>query len=271
MKARYILTLLILFSSTSFVKADFTNVITPSETIISEPNSTVLLQWSSTLSHFEAAFLVVQINASHENIVDYSLSVDGVDRTEQLTYFEESGSVYLSNNDLDPPTGDLLFEVLLSSSNHTEIPWRFIQTGFINPTTPPVFQDLRGIVSIIEPNPANITITNFQVDPSNIRQGDSIHIEATLMNSGGVPGNYQIQIKMDDEFLDEKIIQIAPESTVIHEYSFQSDKLGEHTITFNEKSVEFTVKTRSINSYLIGGGLMLLIGVIIIFKTRKGL
>jgi hypothetical protein len=91
--------------------------------------------------------------------------------------------------------------------------------------------------------PAEFITSNISVTPQEIYLGDSIDISTLISNIGDLPGTHEVIVKMDNEIIDSKNLNIGGHDSEIIIFSIKPETEGEHAISIGEKVVFFTVKS----------------------------
>ncbi len=91
--------------------------------------------------------------------------------------------------------------------------------------------------------PAEFITSNITITPSVIYLGERVEISTLLSNIGDLPGVYEAILKMDNEFVDSKYVDIAGGDSEIIIFTITPETEGEHAISIGEKVVFFTVKS----------------------------
>ena len=91
--------------------------------------------------------------------------------------------------------------------------------------------------------PAKFITSNITVTPQEIYLGDSVDVSTLISNVGDLSGVYEVIVKMDNEVVDSKNINIGGHDSEIIILSLTPETEGEHAISIGEKIVFFTVKS----------------------------
>jgi hypothetical protein len=91
--------------------------------------------------------------------------------------------------------------------------------------------------------PAEFITSNINVTPSVIYLGESVDITTLISNIGDLPGVYETVLKMDNEFIDSRNVNINGGDSEIITFTLTPDTEGEHAINIGNKVVFFTVKS----------------------------
>ena len=91
--------------------------------------------------------------------------------------------------------------------------------------------------------PAEFITSNITITPSEIYLGERVEISTLITNIGDLSGVYEAILKMDDEFIDSKYIDIIEGDSEIIIFTITPETEGEHVISIGERIVFFTVKS----------------------------
>ena len=91
-------------------------------------------------------------------------------------------------------------------------------------------------------HPAAILLRSLQVSKSLVKSGEEVTVNATLENSGDLPGNYTLVFSLDGIQKDSSTITLDGGKTVTKTMKFSSSVEGTHTVTVGSESVVFNVE-----------------------------
>jgi hypothetical protein len=91
--------------------------------------------------------------------------------------------------------------------------------------------------------PAKFITSNINVSPTEIYLGDSVEISTLVSNTGDLSGVYEAILKIDNEFIDSKNLDVAGGDSEIIIFTYTPETTGEHAINIGEKVIFFKVKS----------------------------
>ncbi len=99
--------------------------------------------------------------------------------------------------------------------------------------------------------PANITLSNLSVSPTEIATQESVNISAIISNTGDVRGAYAVNLKVDNALVQTKQIILDGGDQTTVSFSLTGDAEGTHTVSIGSLSGTYTVKTPTIPVALV--------------------
>ncbi|MBN1375317.1 MAG: hypothetical protein JXA01_04100, partial [Dehalococcoidia bacterium] len=89
--------------------------------------------------------------------------------------------------------------------------------------------------------PANFEVTSLQVDPPEANEGQEITITATVINSGGISGNFDEPLIINGTQLNTRLTTIQPGLTKTLTYTVIKNKPGKYSVSLHNAAAEFIV------------------------------
>ena len=87
---------------------------------------------------------------------------------------------------------------------------------------------------MVSNRPADISVEKLTITPNKIIEGESITIEALLVNSGDFTGSYEAILKIDSDVKETRLIEIAKKDRVTISFNLATLKEGTHQVTIGE-------------------------------------
>jgi hypothetical protein len=102
--------------------------------------------------------------------------------------------------------------------------------------------DLSVSFDVIKPlAQAEFLTSNLAVSPSAVMTGDKVDVFVLVMNAGGLPGNYTINLKIDDVGVQSRDIQLDGGKSELVSFSIDAGPAGQHTVDINGLTAVYTV------------------------------
>lgn len=92
------------------------------------------------------------------------------------------------------------------------------------------------------PAPASFVVTNLSISPDNVAQGDPVTVKATVINSGGSPGNYEAVLIVNNSEVEAKSIILDVEESQIVSFTVVKASAGNYKAEIDSLSGTFSVK-----------------------------
>lgn len=129
-------------------------------------------------------------------------------------------------------------------------------------------------------SPASFILSGLTVEPSAVKAGKTVTVTVLLTNKGDSSGSYTVIMKVDGQIVNSQDIELDGQSNKIVTFTHLANIDGQHTVTINNLTGEFLVKSsrftlETLKWWLIGGLAGLVMGVIaagsiiIISRRRK--
>jgi hypothetical protein len=97
--------------------------------------------------------------------------------------------------------------------------------------------------TIDEPlTPPSFALCDLNIDHLSAEIGENINIKVSVQNTGDLPGEYNIILKLDDTEVDNKIISLDGGSGEDINFSFQADTAGMHMINIGNLVAPLEIK-----------------------------
>jgi hypothetical protein len=94
----------------------------------------------------------------------------------------------------------------------------------------------------METRPASFTIYNLMINPAKARPGESITVSTSVANTGDLTGSYNIILKIDDVFVDNKEVTIPSGISKAVTFELSKDTVGSYSVDVNGLSGSFVVE-----------------------------
>ena len=149
-----------------------------------------------------------------------------------LTYSEAHLPVGLDENDLvivvwDDLTGEWVeLETVVDTVNNTVTTYvtHFSTFGVLAPSVPASFQ-----------------ISNLMVTPDEVEIGEEVTISVLVANTGDLSGTYTLQLKINDEVVEDKQVVLAGRGSVTASKTVSGEAGGVYAVTIGGLTGRFTV------------------------------
>jgi len=130
------------------------------------------------------------------------------------------------------------------------------------------------MISVIEVEPPKFQLSEITLDKEDVTVGDEVTVSITITNTGGLEGEYEAVLFLNEEELDSKTVKLEPTSEETVSFSFTMEEEGEQTISIGERSKTIQVEEEVGEEDAIGGPyrlLLLLLAIIgsIILKKME--
>ncbi len=90
---------------------------------------------------------------------------------------------------------------------------------------------------------ANFKVSDLVITPESVKQGETVTISATVKNEGNKQGEYTVTLKIDDQIVDTKEVNLAAGESETVEFTVTASTSGHHIVDLNGLPGYFTVKT----------------------------
>lgn len=124
---------------------------------------------------------------------------------------------------------------------------------------------------IKQPTPANFVVSNLQVSPENVTEGETVQVTVDVANTGEESGSYTVQLMVDGVTVDTSDITLSGGASTTVAFSVQED-VGSHSIQIEDLTAQFTVsKTSAPFEISVGfiAGVLTIVAVIGVFVYRS--
>lgn len=99
------------------------------------------------------------------------------------------------------------------------------------PSTPSVLPTTDATPTLQLPASANFQVNNLEIAPNRTEPGDSIAIRLQVTNTGGVSGERSLTLKINDFFVDAKVLALAAGQTQSLSFTVTANKPGTYQVT----------------------------------------
>ncbi|MCW4025241.1 MAG: hypothetical protein NWF01_09435 [Candidatus Bathyarchaeota archaeon] len=89
--------------------------------------------------------------------------------------------------------------------------------------------------------PPAFEVSNLAITPAEIKLGESASLTATITNVGDVAGDYSIELKINDETVDNSTGNLNGGNSTTVELPVTGSEVGEYTVEFGGASGSFTI------------------------------
>lgn len=111
----------------------------------------------------------------------------------------------------------------------------------LSETTPQVSQPVQSAPVIRTPEPVHFQIDSIMIAPDNVILGDIISVHIQVTNTGRLSAEQVLVLKINDLYIDEKIMTLGPGQNSILTFIVTPRKEGSYQIDVNGKTRLFTV------------------------------
>jgi hypothetical protein len=199
-----------------------------SDTVDISPPTPISLDTSIKISKEEVTteedvLITIQVKDDQgESITGVSVNLILEDKTIEAS--EESFGVYQVLLDTSDYLGNIEFVVTSE------------KTGFVSSESTHSFE----VVS-----PASFEVSNLIIDPTSVKEGESISISVECRNVGGVSGSYDIVVRIDGATMDTSSVTLdAGESTTVS-FIVSPSQSGTYSLEVNGLTGSYTVEKPS--------------------------
>jgi hypothetical protein len=85
-------------------------------------------------------------------------------------------------------------------------------------------------------------MSSLSVNPSSVKEGESITISADVINTGTLSGSHIVTLKIDDEVEEEETVTLNPDETVTVSFEAVASEAGSCSVDVNGLTDSFEVK-----------------------------
>ncbi len=93
----------------------------------------------------------------------------------------------------------------------------------------------------VEPPPAQFSLTDLSVSPTETKEGQTITVSVVVSNVGGSRGNYSAPLIVDNRLVASKGISLDPMSTETLSFAFTESRAGEHVVDIEGLKGSFVI------------------------------
>lgn len=105
---------------------------------------------------------------------------------------------------------------------------------------------------------AKFTFTNLRISPLEIRAGDKATISVDVANTGMLPGNYTVELKINGNVVDSQLVSLDSGNSTTLKFLHVEKDPGTYIASVQELSVTYEVLEKSGTIWYILGGIILL-------------
>jgi hypothetical protein len=89
--------------------------------------------------------------------------------------------------------------------------------------------------------PASLEVISLKVSPSEVLEGQEVTITASVINHGGMPGNFDEPLMVNEAATPTKAVTVQPGATRTLTYTISRSKSGTYSVSLYNANVKFNV------------------------------
>jgi len=92
------------------------------------------------------------------------------------------------------------------------------------------------------PKPAALSVSGLTVSPAEVNIGQTVTIQTTVKNTGGVSGSYDVVLKVNDEVVTHEEVTVSAGGSEVLTFYASKGTAGTYTVNVNGQTGKFVVK-----------------------------